>query len=136
MFIEFNFIRASEEEKEVIFENLVIKHLTAEELEKLADAEQTIADTPRLKRELVDEILARVWEPEKPTELLALLKQGLAKGSEISRDQANEVALKMGYEDIERFKNLAERFGEAHVARSEILELGADRLGPIEGRTT
>lgn len=120
----------------MIFENLVIKHLTAEELEKLADAEQTIADTPRLKRELVDEILARVWEPEKPTELLALLKQGLAKVSEISRDQANEVALKMRYKDIERFKILAERFGEAYVARSETLKLGVNRLGPIEGRTT
>ena len=36
-----------------------------------------IEAAPRLKRELIDEILARPWEPEKPQELIARLKDGM-----------------------------------------------------------
>ena len=77
------------------YENAVIEHLSPEELEKLADAQLAIEAVSRLKRELIDEILGRPWEPEKPQELIAKLKDGMHEAIGVPLEQVDEMVLKI-----------------------------------------
>jgi hypothetical protein len=131
---EFRWAKADKDEKCAIMEKELIRYLTPEELEKLADAEQTIADVPRLKQELLDQILARIWEPEKDPEFLAMLKDGLDLVLPItSKEQAGEAAHKMQYEDLVRGRTLPEKLQAAH--KFQIEGLGTERaLAALEHR--
>jgi hypothetical protein len=125
---DLNWSSAGEEGRAAIYENAVIKHLSPEELEKLADAQLAIEAAPGLKRELIDEILARTWEPEKPEELTVMLKDGLHETLGVPSEQVDEVVLKIRREDIDRFKALADQLKAARTVEHAVLHEGSDRL--------
>jgi hypothetical protein len=123
MLAEFNSKDTSPEERAVIFDNLVIKHLSPEELEKVADREEELKEVSRLKRELIEEILARTWEPEKPEEFLAMIKERLHKDGGFPVENIDELALKMRPLDIKRFSELEDRLIQGEEARQEAEEI-------------
>lgn len=128
MLIDLNWQLAGEDGQAVICENAMMEHLSPDELEAYADAQLAIEAGPRLKRELIDEILARTWGTKKHPELEAMLREGMHKTMGVPLEHVEEMVLKIRPEDFERFRKLAEQLRAARNVECAILKLEEKRL--------
>jgi hypothetical protein len=127
MVTRLHFAKVGEQEKEAMFGDLAINHLNAEELERLADAEQEIENLRRVRQELITAILARKSTTKKPSAVIEMLRKGLPEAEEIPPEQLEKTVQKMNIEDVMRLGGLAAKMKSAKKVRFELLELGAQR---------